>query len=112
MLADDDVVIVGKLGPNVEVTFGVVLPVVGGFWSWAKATSGVVVITNATPNTDRITTAINARPFLFILRLFLTILFIRNSNLSCNIIKATFYRSIIAMKTKNQATTLLLDRVG
>jgi hypothetical protein len=31
LLADDDVVIVGKLGPNVEVTFGVVLPVVGGF---------------------------------------------------------------------------------
>jgi len=31
LLADDDVVIVSKLGPNVEVTFGVVLPVVGGF---------------------------------------------------------------------------------
>ena len=41
-VTDDDVV-VGILGPKVEVTFGDVLPVVGGFRSWAEAKSMVVV---------------------------------------------------------------------
>lgn len=41
MPADD---VVGKLGLKVEVMFAVVLPIVGKFWSWSKATSNVFVV--------------------------------------------------------------------
>ena len=58
LVAADDVV--GMLGPKVEVTFGFVLPVVGGFWSWAKAISDTIDSTNTTLNKARIDIAINA----------------------------------------------------